>query len=190
MKFDVISPGAIFREEKEKNSDIWKKVENCIENGFNAPDDITNEIILNRLSHEHPGIPQFLDGFPRSLNQIQVLFKVLANYQVVHIDTPEKVCRERFLSRGRHDDHVEAFENKMRVYRKQVVPTLRFLKEAFGIIEIDGTQTDHQYAKVVNYCGLHDYICPSKADRSVLDEFALWQFHHPDDKVRHDFLIP
>lgn len=190
MKFDVISPGEIFREEKRKKTELWKRVEMCIENGFNAPDDVTNEIILNRLVQEHPGIPQFLDGFPRSLNQVSTLFKVPANYQVVHVDTPEEVCRKRFSERGRHDDHPDAFENKMKVYREEVLPTLRFLREAFGIVEVDGTQTDHQYAKVVNYCGLQDYICPSKADHSVLDEFALWQLHHPDEKIRNGLLIP
>lgn len=189
MKFDVISPGAIFREEKEKKSLLWKKVQKYIDKGLNAPDDLTSEIVGGRLRHEHVGIPQFLDGFPRSLEQVQVLFKVPANYYVVHVDTPEKVCRQRFKERKRHDDHEEAFENKMKVFREQVMPALRFLREAFGVIEVDGTQTDHQYAKIIKYCGLEDYICPSRADKSVLDEYALWQLHHPDEKVRENLLV-
>lgn len=190
MEFDVISPGAIFRDEKEKNSSLWQQVESYIEKGLNAPDDLTNEIIEQRLRKEHVGIPQFLDGFPRSLPQVQVLFKVPANYFVVHVDTPEEVCRDRFKERQRHDDHPEAFENKMKVFKEQVMPALRFLREAFGVIEVDGTQTDHQYAKIIKYCGLEDHICPSRADHAVLDEYVLWQMHHPDERVRQDLLIP
>jgi adenylate kinase len=190
MRFDVISPGEIFRQEKAKNSPLWRKVESYIENGLNAPDDLTNQIIEKRLRKEHVGIPQFLDGFPRSLPQVQVLFKVPANYFVIHVDTPEEVCRQRFQERKRHDDHEEAFENKMKVFMVQVMPALRFLREAFGVIEIDGTQTDHQYAKIIKYCGLEDYVCPSRADHAVLDEYALWQMHHPDERVRQDLLIP
>jgi len=191
MHFDVISPGEIFREEKEKNSSLWREVESYIDRGLNAPDEITNEIIGKRLGLEHPGTPQFLDGFPRSLQQVKVLFKVPANYFVVHVDTSEEVCRKRFKGRGRHDDHDKAFENKMKVFKDQVMPALRFLREAFGIIELDGTQTDHQYAKVIKYCGLQDSICPSRADHSVLDEYALWQLHHPgDEPIRESLLIP
>jgi adenylate kinase len=186
MKFDVISPGDIFRKEKKIKSSLWKEVEACIEKGFNAPDDITNEIVGKHLKREHSGIPQFLDGFPRSVSQVRVLFQVPANYMVVHVDTPESVCRARFVERGRHDDHLEAFENKMKVFREQVKPALKVLREAFGVVEIDGRQTDHQYAKVVNYCRLEEHICPSKANQSVLDEYALWSMHHPDKCVRED----
>ncbi len=190
MEFDVISPGDIFRQEKEKKTSLWEQVESYIERGFNAPDDLTNEIIEQRLREEHVGIPQFLDGFPRSLPQVQVLFKVPANYFVVHVDTPEEVCRVRFKERQRHDDHEEAFENKMNVFKDKVMPALRFLREAFGVIEVDGTQTDHQYAKVVNMCGLEEHICPTRADYSVLDEYAAWRLHHPDEHIRKDLLIP
>jgi adenylate kinase len=188
MKFDVISPGGIFRKEKEKNSPLWQEVESYIEKGLNAPDEITNEIVGKYLRHEHPGIPQFLDGFPRSIAQVKVLFQVPANYMVVHVDTPESVCRARFRERGRHDDHDLAFENKMKVFSGHVKPALKILREAFGVIEIDGRQTDHQYAKVVNYCGLEEYICPSRAVQSVLDEYALWSMHHPDKRIREDLL--
>lgn len=190
MHFDVISPGAIYREEKEKNSPLWQEVESFIEKGLNAPNEITNRIIGERLKQEHPGIPQFLDGFPRSVAQVKVLFQVPANYFVVHVDTPEEVCRARFKERGRHDDHEIAFENKMVVFKEQVIPALKVLREAFGIIEVDGTQTDHQYAKVINMCGLEENICPTRANHSVLDEYALWRLHHPDDRVREDLLIP
>jgi adenylate kinase len=179
MRFDVISPGDIFRAEKKKNSSLWKKIKKFIDVGLNAPDELVNEIVSKRLHHEHTGQLQFLDGFPRTKNQIEVLFEVPAKYFVVHVDTPEEVCRERFRSRGRHDDHNEAFDNKMKVYEKEVVPVLNFLRGAFGTVVIDGRYTDLQYAKVVDYCSLHDHICVSRADASVLEEYRLWQMYHP-----------
>lgn len=182
MGFDVISPGDIFRTEKAKNSEIWKRVKKYIDAGQNAPDDLTNHLVAKRLQHEHPGHLQFLDGFPRTMKQIKVLFKVPANYMVVHVDTPETVCRKRYKERNRHDDHHRAFERKMRTFREETIPVLRFLKGAFGVVEIDGQHTDHEYAKVVNYCGLEDHICHTKADISVIEEFRLWQLHHPGDE--------
>ncbi len=182
MDFDVISPGAIFRAEREINSELWKKVKSYIDRGKNAPDDLTNEIVVNRLLHEH-GSPQFLDGFPRSVGQVKALVRVPADYYVVHVDTPEDVCRRRALSdmRKRHDDHIEAFENKMKEYREKVLPALKALRGMYGVVEVDGTQTDHQYTKVIKYCQLEGNICHTKAQPKVLAEYELWAKHSGHD---------
>jgi adenylate kinase len=178
MDFDVISPGAIFRAEKEKDTKLWQAVKSYVDKGKNAPDDLTNEIVVNRLRHEH-GRPQFIDGYPRSVGQVKALIQVPADYYVVHVDTPEDVCRTRALSdmRKRHDDNLEAFENKMKEYREKVLPALKVLRGMFGVVEVDGTKTDHQYAKVVKYCQLEGNICHTRAKPQVLAEYELWAKH-------------
>jgi len=71
-----------------------------MEKGRLVPDEITIQMVLERLSAQDCGSGAILDGFPRNLNQAEALDKALAQQakaidKVVYI----KVCEEELLRR-------------------------------------------------------------------------------------------
>ncbi|NQU77635.1 adenylate kinase [Candidatus Falkowbacteria bacterium] len=77
-KFGVphISTGAIFRDEIRGGTELGKKVEGILNAGNLVPDEITNEIVKNRLSKSDCSAGFVLEGYPRNISQAGFLDKV------------------------------------------------------------------------------------------------------------------
>ena len=87
-----------------------------------------------------------IDGFPRTVREARVLETALSFYKrdnidVINLDTPEEVVRERMESRGRTDDTHESIEARLKWYREEVLPVLEYYKDREGaeVHNIDGT---------------------------------------------------
>ncbi len=87
-----------------------------------------------------------IDGFPRTVDEARVLESALAFYErlpveIVNLDTPEAVVRDRMESRGRADDTKESIEARLRWYREEVLPVIAYYREREGttVYDIDGT---------------------------------------------------
>lgn len=71
-----ISTGDIFREHIKGKTALGKKIEKIVKTGELVPDEITNEVIKQRLEKEDAKNGFVLDGFPRNLPQAEFLDKV------------------------------------------------------------------------------------------------------------------
>mgnify|MGYP006288222991 CR=1 FL=1 len=72
-----ISTGDIFRENIRNKTGLGLKAKNYIETGRLVPDEVTVEIIIDRLNNEDCGKGFILDGFPRTVVQAEHLERVL-----------------------------------------------------------------------------------------------------------------
>ncbi len=68
-----VSTGDIFREEMAKGSELGKKVNDYMAKGNLVPDEITIEVLKNKLSQPECKNGFILDGFPRTLEQATAL---------------------------------------------------------------------------------------------------------------------
>lgn len=68
-KLPHISTGDIFRENIKLGTELGKKVKSYIDNGELVPDDVTTDLIVDRLSKDDCNEGFILDGFPRTNNQ-------------------------------------------------------------------------------------------------------------------------
>lgn len=68
-----ISTGDIFRENIKNETELGKKVQQIINEGHLVLDEITNEIVKDRLEKEDCQNGFILDGFPRNLKQAEFL---------------------------------------------------------------------------------------------------------------------
>jgi len=68
-----ISTGDIFRENIKNKTELGQKIEEIINSGALVPDEVTNEIVKDRLSKIDCQNGFILDGFPRSLTQASFL---------------------------------------------------------------------------------------------------------------------
>lgn len=87
-----------------------------------------------------------IDGFPRVIDEAKVLesafkFYNRATLDVINLDTPEAVVRERMVSRARPDDTMSSIEERLRWYREQTLPVVEYYRGRPDTVvhDIDGT---------------------------------------------------
>lgn len=68
-----ISTGDIFRENIKQGTELGKKAKSYMDEGGLVPDQIVNEIVIDRIKKEDCKEGFLLDGFPRTANQAVVL---------------------------------------------------------------------------------------------------------------------
>lgn len=72
-----ISSGDLFREALSKGTELGKKAKSYIERGALVPDEVTVQMVLERVAAPDCTKGVILDGFPRNLAQAQALDKAL-----------------------------------------------------------------------------------------------------------------
>lgn len=77
LKLTSISTGQIFRDNMKNKTELGKKVEEYMERGDLVPDEITIQMLENRLNEEDVKNGAILDGFPRNINQAIKLDEIL-----------------------------------------------------------------------------------------------------------------
>ncbi|MGD2253066.1 MAG: adenylate kinase [Anaerolineales bacterium] len=95
-----ISSGIIFRENIKNGTELGKQAQSYISRGELVPDDVTNQMIRERLRAADCAQGAILDGFPRTLAQAEALDQILAELggqvdAVLYI----KVSRETLIRR-------------------------------------------------------------------------------------------
>jgi len=70
-----ISSGDLFREAIQDETELGKKIEDCVSRGDLVPDEITIELVKGRLERNDCKNGFFLDGFPRTVAQAEALEK-------------------------------------------------------------------------------------------------------------------
>ena len=99
-----ISTGDIFRYNIKNETELGKKVKSYLESGHLVPDDLTNQMVWDRLKQEDASNGFLLDGFPRNLGQANALKSHLAEKgekldAVVNIKVPDEVIIDRLSKR-------------------------------------------------------------------------------------------
>jgi adenylate kinase len=143
----AISTGDIFRAMKTSDTPLARQVRAIMESGGYVSDEITNEIVKDRLAQSdcEPGF--LLDGYPRTLQQVQTLDDYLAETgrplnAVISLvaDVDEVVARllRRAEIDGRADDNEETIRVRLQVYVDQTAPLLDVYRSRGLLVEVDG----------------------------------------------------
>ena len=103
-KIPHISTGDIFRKHIKEKTELGKIAESYISKGALVPDDITVNIIKDRLKDKDVENGIILDGFPRTVKQAEELDKMLKQEGkkvdlVINLTTPEEEIIERIVNR-------------------------------------------------------------------------------------------
>ena len=75
--FPHISTGDIFREQIKKETELGKLANSYISQGKLVPDEVTINIVKDRLNWDDTKDGVILDGFPRTIEQARALDKIL-----------------------------------------------------------------------------------------------------------------
>ncbi len=154
----AISTGDIFRANIKGGTPLGKKVQDILAAGQYVPDEVTNEIVADRLAQEDAQGGFLLDGYPRTPAQVEALDGMLADAgqqldAVLELTVPTDEVVQRLLKRaqieGRADDTEDVIRERMAVYTRETQP-LSDTYAARGLLrEVDGTgDMDEVFARL------------------------------------------
>jgi len=116
------STGDMLRTEVSSGTARGKEIEHFISQGLIVPIAIAIETIVSAIESA-PTDSVILDGYPRSIEQMDALDQYLMSsttvelISVIEVAVSEATARERVLGRARGaDDKTEVFNNRMKVY--------------------------------------------------------------------------
>jgi adenylate kinase len=99
-----ISTGDIFRANIKEGTELGKKAKEFIDAGALVPDELTVDLVMDRIGHEDCKKGYILDGFPRTINQAEKLTEALGVKGgdidcAVNVDVPDEAIVERMAGR-------------------------------------------------------------------------------------------
>lgn len=94
-----ISTGDLFRAEQEKGTELGNKVKSIIASGNLVPDEITIEVVRQRLSQDDTKNGFILDGFPRTIAQADALSNIVNIDKVVNFVVDKEAVVKRISGR-------------------------------------------------------------------------------------------
>jgi adenylate kinase len=128
-----LSTGEMFRAAVDADTEIGRQVEPILAAGDLVPDEITVELIRQRLTASDAERGFVLDGFPRTEAQSDALDALLLELDreldaILFFDVPEHVAIQRMIGRSskenRVDDVPEVVANRLEVYRSKTAPVV------------------------------------------------------------------
>lgn len=156
----AISTGDIFRNNVANETPLGLQVKAIMEAGEYVPDALTNEIVADRLGQADARAGFLLDGYPRTLDQVNELDRILsadnAALDVVVLleaDTDEVVARllKRATEQGRIDDTEEVIRHRMSVYAEQTSPLIDVYDKRNLVVRVNGLgAVDDVTARIVD----------------------------------------
>jgi len=99
-----VSTGDLFREHLKKETELGLLARGYMDRGELVPDQVTVDMVRDRLSQPDAARGAILDGFPRTIAQAEALERLLAEldsrlHVVPYIEVPEDVLLERLAGR-------------------------------------------------------------------------------------------
>ncbi|MBR1571704.1 MAG: adenylate kinase [Lachnospiraceae bacterium] len=99
-----ISTGDIFRANIKNGTDLGKKAKEYMDQGLLVPDELTCDLVMDRISHDDCKNGFVLDGFPRTIPQAEALDAALNKIGqtmdfAINVDVPDSHIVNRMSGR-------------------------------------------------------------------------------------------
>ena len=148
-----LSTGDMLRAAVKAQSEVGKQAEAIMNAGKLVPDEIVIRLIGDRVEEPDAENGFILDGFPRNVPQAEALTKLLEGKHMeldavieLKVDEGQLVKRmetrvEETKARGepvRKDDNVDAFRERLSVYREQTAPVSDYYSGQGDLHTMDG----------------------------------------------------
>ena len=137
---------------RKKNLD--KALED-LKQGKLVDNDSLNVIAASAILTEGNNNGFILDGYPMTVKQAEVLDEILvirgvnpSELKVVYLNVTDEIALERMQNRGRADDHDGFAEERLKQFRRDIVPLLEYYGDS--VVEIDGSLRRDQVTKLIS----------------------------------------
>ena len=143
----AVSTGDIFRANVSEGTPLGVEAKRYMDAGDYVPDEVTNGMVRDRLAQDDAQAGFLLDGYPRTVAQVEELDSMLADAgkaldAVVVLTVNDEELVQRLLHRaeteGRTDDTEEVIRHRQDVYNDQTAPLLAVYADRGMLVEVDG----------------------------------------------------
>ena len=143
----AISTGDIFRANVSGETELGVLAKSYMDKGEYVPDSVTNDMIRSRLAEPDAQEGFLLDGYPRTLDQVEALDGMLAEADtsldmvlLLVVETEEVIGRlvARGAEQGRSDDTEETIRHRLEVYADQTAPLIDVYEKRGLVRRVDG----------------------------------------------------
>jgi len=143
----AVSTGDIFRTNVAEGTPLGVQAKAIMDAGDYVPDSLTNELVKSRLEEPDAEGGFLLDGYPRTVGQVEYLDALLAEQgtgidAVIQLvaDQDELVGRllKRAEEQGRSDDNEDTIRRRQQVYTEQTAPIVAAYGERGLVVDVDG----------------------------------------------------
>src|SRR6476660_9467813 len=147
FKIPAVSTGDIFRANVSEGTELGLEAKRYMDAGEYVPDELTNLMVRNRIDEPDADRGFLLDGYPRTLAQVEELDgmikhtgHVLDAVVVLTVDAEELVQRllQRAQTEGRADDTEDVVRRRQEVYAEQTAPLIEVYRGRGLLVEVDG----------------------------------------------------
>lgn len=175
-----ISTGDIFRKNLKEETPLGLQVKSIMAAGALVPDEITIEIVKQRLAEPDCANGYILDGFPRSLIQAEALTTFQTIDCALNLDVDKEAVVRRLSGRRfcpdcsgtyhisslgdattcpncggkliiRADDSEETVRERLRVYEQTTFPLIEYYRKQGNLLTVDGNGTvDEVYQRILS----------------------------------------
>ena len=143
----AISTGDIFRANVKGGTPLGVEARKYMDNGDFVPDSVTNEMVRDRLSQDDATEGFLLDGYPRTVAQVEYLDGILAASGqalsvVLQLTADDEELVTRLLGRaretGRSDDNEGVIRHRLDLYHQQTEAVVAKYAERGILTRVDG----------------------------------------------------
>jgi adenylate kinase len=143
----AISTGDIFRANVKDGTPLGIEARKYMDNGDFVPDSVTNEMVRNRLSQDDARNGFLLDGYPRTVAQVDYLDGILAAADqelgvVLQLTADDEELVARLLGRaketGRSDDNEAVIRHRLDLYHQQTEAVVAKYAARGILTQVDG----------------------------------------------------
>ena len=150
-KFGIphIATGDLLREAMNEGTSLGQEVAPYLEAGRLVPDALVSGLVMERLNSEDCHAGFILDGYPRTLPQVEALETALKEKgkkvdKVVFIEVPLEILLQRVESRGRADDNLETVKRRRIDYKNLTEPVKKDYATRNLLATVDGLGTTEE----------------------------------------------
>ncbi|WP_314194269.1 adenylate kinase [uncultured Arthrobacter sp.] len=143
-----ISTGDMFRSHLANGSPLGREIKEFLDAGNLVPDNLTTAMLRERLQERDARNGFLLDGYPRTVSQMDDLDGILdaagtSLDAVVEITAHDDEIVRRLLLRsdaeGRSDDTEDVIRHRLELYRQETEPVIERYGRRALLVSVDGT---------------------------------------------------
>jgi adenylate kinase len=144
----VISTGDLFRGHVADGTELGRTAQRYLDAGEFVPDEVTNDMVRDRLGSPDARVGFVLDGYPRTLDQAAVLDKILTGQGrsvdaalVLRVEPDALVHRllRRAEIEHRTDDTEDVIRRRFEIYHEQTAPLIDLYADRGIHYEVDAS---------------------------------------------------
>jgi len=150
LRIPAISTGDIFRTNISQGTELGVRVQSILRDGGLVPDEVTNDMVRDRIAQDDCARGFILDGYPRTLAQVEALDGMLKGLEAqvdrvveltVDVDEVVKRLHQRAVEEGREDDTPDVIRHRQEVYQRDTAPLVDVYGERGVLVKVDGMGT-------------------------------------------------